>query len=123
MAGFRPQRPGFEPWSGRVRFVVDKAVLGQVPPVTHSTRLHPGLVQWTQSHPTPRNETHQTDRSLQQPIECFPLNAPYTGHKPRELVGSYRYGPGSSQEARSRLHEMAALCTSRPTIQEPNLII
>jgi hypothetical protein len=30
VAGFPPRRPGFEPWSGHVGFVVDKVVLGQV---------------------------------------------------------------------------------------------
>jgi hypothetical protein len=30
VAGFPPRRPGFEPGSDKVRFVVDKAALGQV---------------------------------------------------------------------------------------------
>jgi hypothetical protein len=30
VAGFPPRRPGFEPRSGHVGFVVDKVVLGQV---------------------------------------------------------------------------------------------
>jgi hypothetical protein len=30
VAGFSPQRPGFEPRSGHVGFVVDKVALGQV---------------------------------------------------------------------------------------------
>jgi hypothetical protein len=30
VAGFPPPRPGFEPWSGHVGFVVDKVALGQV---------------------------------------------------------------------------------------------
>jgi hypothetical protein len=30
VAGFLLRRPGFEPWSGHVGFVVDKAALGQV---------------------------------------------------------------------------------------------
>jgi hypothetical protein len=57
VAGFPPRRPGFEPSSGHVGFVVDKAALGQgfsehvSPANSHSTDCstliiyHPGLVQ------------------------------------------------------------------------------
>jgi hypothetical protein len=30
IAGFPPRRPGFEPWSNHVGFVVDKGAMGQV---------------------------------------------------------------------------------------------
>jgi hypothetical protein len=59
VAGFPPRRPGFDPGSGHVGFVVDKVALGQVfseyfgsPANLHSTNCstitfiyHLGLVQ------------------------------------------------------------------------------
>jgi hypothetical protein len=61
VAGFPPRRPGFDPGSGQVGFVVDKAALGQVfseyfgfPCQSSFHRIilhphnHPGQVEWTQ---------------------------------------------------------------------------
>jgi hypothetical protein len=57
VAGFPPRRPGFEPWSGHVGFVVSKAALGQFVSeyfgfpcqsfhrLLHAAHHHQGLVQ------------------------------------------------------------------------------
>jgi hypothetical protein len=52
VTGFPQKRPGLEPRSGHVGFVVDKVALGQVSPAnSHSTDCstfiiyHPGLIQ------------------------------------------------------------------------------
>jgi hypothetical protein len=56
VAGFLPRRPGFEPGSSHVGFVVDKEAVGQVfsrvlwilptiVPQTAHIHNHPGLVQ------------------------------------------------------------------------------
>jgi hypothetical protein len=41
VAGLSPRRPGFDPGSVHVRFVVDKVALGQVPPPPPSTSVFP----------------------------------------------------------------------------------
>jgi hypothetical protein len=78
VASFLPQRPGFDPRSGHLGFVVDKVALGQVSSLylgfsgkTHYTKhfmiiyiirgwyhrpISGGPTKWTQSHPTLRNK-------------------------------------------------------------------